>query len=230
MDGREVPSPALRRSVCPGKASSGTQSRPGGWTAVSSDELLTPPGKRGRQTAEQAGKTDSARSRRSLDGSWILFSPFGLSLFHGSSTVRLSNKHETRKMYFENKGAVQVLLGPQRRSWTATHSEARELPGRRGEDGSGLAWEAIWWVGGVGARQGGQHGQGYGSFQGQWQGAELKTQAAKRGQTWPQGPRAKRCFRSPGHWRLAALGALTTVTPTKVMPQFALEGPVSHNS
>lgn len=41
---------------------------------------------------------------------WALFSSLGLSLFDRSSTMNLP-KHETRKLYFENKGVGQVLLG-----------------------------------------------------------------------------------------------------------------------
>lgn len=139
--------------------------------------------------------------------------------------MHLSNKHETRKMYFENKGAVQVLLGPQRKSWTATHSEAREPPGRLAEEGSGLAWEAnCRWVGWGAQRENstGKASKGSGRVESGRNRLQSGTDLTTR-------HLSEEVILAP--WALEAGGPRSSDHhhPTKVRPQCALEGPVSHN-
>lgn len=136
--------PERKRALEPRKPGSGADGNGEQWGESA--------GERERQAAEQAGETNAEDRTGSLGCSWILFSPFGLSLFNGSSTMNLSNKHETRKMYFENKGAGQVLLG-------APEKEAGGRP-LRGQGGFRGGWGRLGpaspgkqTVGGWGARQ-----------------------------------------------------------------------------
>lgn len=89
--------------------------------------------------------------------------------------MNVSNKHETRKMYFENKGAGQVLLGAPEKELGGHPLRGREAGGGR----SGSAREARWQVGGWGARQREWHGKGTADSRAVagWKG---KRQAARR--------------------------------------------------
>lgn len=119
---------------------------------------------------------------------WIVaglyFLLLALSLLN-RSTANLSNKHDTRKMYFENKGIGQVLLGAPEEEPDGIRSEAREgFPGGQ-KDGSGFAKDANS-GGGFPGRE--WPGQGHNRLQGQWQGAECGDRLQNRDRPdhkWP---------------------------------------------